>query len=651
VCGIAGVAERGVATPGAALPAPLRHSLRHRGPDDVGFLAWDEARGPRSGREPEALGAGRVWLAHRRLSILDLSDAGWQPMSTPDGRHHLVFNGEIYNFVELRRELEAAGRAFRSRSDSEVLLAALAHWGEAALPRLVGMFAFAWLDTARSRLLLARDFFGIKPLYWTPLPRTGGADAPRVAFASELPPLLALRGRAAAHPRRLYDYLRFGITDQGGETSFADVFQLPPAHLLEIDLGAPQAPLAPRAFWRLEPRERCDLSFEEAARTLRDLFLESIALHLRSDVPVGAALSGGIDSSAIVMAMRALQGDALDLHTFSYVAAGSAVSEEKWAALVASEAKATAHTVRATPEDLARDVDRLIEVQGEPFGSTSIYAQHRVFGLAAEAGIRVMLDGQGADELLAGYQSYFGARFASLVRAGRLGEALRFLRAASARPGANARGIVQRAAGLLLPAPLAAAARRLVGQELLPAWLDADWFARRGVEPRAPWRPSGASVLRGQLLDAIRENSLPMLLRYEDRNSMAFSIESRVPFLTPRLAEFVTSLPEPHLLAADGTSKAVFRRAMRGLVPDAVLDRRDKIGFATPEESWLVALRPWIQEVLASEAASRVAPLRIDALRRAADALLSGRVAFDFRLWRWLNVIRWAERFDVSFEG
>jgi len=237
------------------------------------------------------------------------------------------------------------------------------------------------------------------------------------------------------------------------------------------------------------------------------------------------------------------------------------------------------------------------------------------------------------------------------VRAGRWREAVRFLRAAASRPGASTSGVVQRAAGLLLPRFLAGPARRLVGQELVPDWLNSSWFERHGVEPRAPWSPAGADILRGQLVDALLANSLPMLLRYEDRNSMAFSIESRVPFLTPRLAEFVLSLPESYLLAEDGTSKAVFRRAMRGIVPDAILDRRDKIGFATPEQTWLSALRPWIEQLIASDTAVRVSALHLPALRRSADALLAGRSRFDARLWRWLNVIRWAERFGVEFES
>jgi asparagine synthase (glutamine-hydrolysing) len=294
------------------------------------------------------------------------------------------------------------------------------------------------------------------------------------------------------------------------------------------------------------------------------------------------------------------------------------------------------------------DLDDLIYAQDEPFGSTSIYAQYRVFRLARARGVKVMLDGQGADEMLAGYRPFLAARLASLVRQGHGVEALDFLRRARHLTGTGgARRLLLQAGSLLLPAPCTALAHRLLGSGLMPGWLDAAWFRARGVVVPAE-RAQADDVLREQLERTIATTSLPMLLRYEDRNSMAASLESRVPFLTPELVDFVLRLPEEYLLGRDGTSKSVFRRAMRGLVPDAILDRRDKIGFATPEARWLTALRPWVDATLTGPRARSARFLRLPGVHAEWQALLAGQKKFDFRVWRWVNLVRWADRFDVD---
>jgi asparagine synthase (glutamine-hydrolysing) len=641
MCGIAGMLWAEPAAQRQSTAALLR-LLQHRGPDDHGWLllSGDKVRRGRGdpGDEP-----AQVVLVHRRLSILDLSAAGWQPMSSADGRLHLVFNGEIYNYLELRRELEQLGHIFHSRSDTEVLLQALAAWGRGALTRLVGMFAFALVDTRRRTLLLARDFFGIKPLYYA-WPAGG------FAFASEIKALLDLPGiKRQANPHRLYEYLRFGLTDHGGHTLFAPIRQLPAAHYLEVPLDRAAQP-EPIRYWQVDPAERLDLSLEEAGRRLRELFLDSVRLHLRSDLPVGAALSGGIDSSAIVAAMRYLE-PRLDLHAFSYVADDAAVSEERWIDTAGQAARAVVHKVQPRPEELVEDLDRLVHQQDEPFGSTSIYAQDRVFRLARQAGITVMLDGQGADEMLAGYRPYLAARLASLLRQGRLRRAHSFWKRAARLPGSGGRKhLLLHAASLAVPPGLKRWGLHLTGRTRMPIWLNSSWFADRGVKAlprRAPVR--AADMLRQALWQSVAETSLPMLLRYEDRNSMAYSIESRVPFLTPALVSFVLRLPEDHLIGRDGTSKNVFRLAMRGLVPDSVLDRRDKIGFATPEQRWLGTLGPWVERALKSDAARQVAALNIAAMTCEWQAVREGKKPFDSRLWRWVNLIRWAERFDVNF--
>jgi asparagine synthase (glutamine-hydrolysing) len=637
VCGLFGVVG---APPGLleeAFVGELLSMLHHRGPDDRGWLTLDR-EGVRTGSRPDDL-AGDVVLLHTRLAILDLSPAGHQPISTADGRFHLSFNGEIYNYLELRRELQSLGHQFTSGTDTEVLLEAWAEWGPAVLPRLVGMFAFSLVDAERRVVVLARDPFGIKPLYY-------GAFDTSLAFASEIPPLLELRGLSRrANPQRVYDYLRFGRIDHGAETMFAAVRQVEPGHYLEVPLDAPHRTLD-REYWALEPQVFDGLSLDSAADRLRELFLDSVRLHLRSDVPVGAAFSGGVDSSANVTAMRRLSAPDFELHTFSYVADDPVLSEQKWMQLVARETGVVAHLVEASPQELLHDLDRLIEIQAEPFGGTSIYAQYRVFRRAREAGIKVMLDGQGADELFAGYRHYLPDRLAGLLAKGRLMSAARLLTALSSLPEANPSGTLARTLGHSLPEAVQGSARRLTRYRLVPEWLDEEWLAQRDVRLTDPGRTTYGSLARYRI-DTVR-NGLRELLRYEDRNSMAASIESRVPFLTPALAEFAAGLPDDYLIAPDGTGKLVLRQGLRGLVPDPILDRRDKIGFATPEASWLRTLAPWIEEVFGSDAARTVGPLRVSEARRVWQEMSTGKRPIDAVAWRWLNLIRWKDRFAVE---
>ena len=646
MCGIAGIVVTTDLAESAGLLARMSQRIGHRGPDDVGYLQWAPGRDVVSGREPQPASACTVGLAHRRLAVLDLSEAARQPMSTGDGRFHLVFNGEIYNFVELRQQLEDAGAGFRSRGDTEVLLAAFARWGPDSLRRLVGMFALAVLDVQKRTLFLARDFFGIKPLYYTRW-RHG------FAFASEIKALLELPGVGRrANPARLYDYIRFGLTDHGDQTMIDGIRQLPPAGFLEIPLDAPGDPQVD-CYWNPDQVGRADLSLDEAAARLRELWFDNVRLHMRSDVPVGAALSGGIDSSAIVVAMRHLMGRKLELHTFHYAAGAGDIDEESYAELAARTAGATAHAVRAGAGDLIDSLDELIDSQDEPFGSTSIFAQRCVFAAAARRGIKVMLDGQGADEILGGYRYFTASRAATLLRRGSWLEAWRLLaRARELPPSGQAPPLPLHAAGLLLPKSLHAAAMKAIGQDLMPEWLDAEWFARHDVALRPPRQADGPEYLREQLWLATRQTSLPELLRYEDRNSMAFSIESRVPFLTPELVEFVLSLPEQYIVGPDGTSKRVFRAAMRGLVPDEILDRKDKIGFATPERAWLAELRHWVTDVLACDAAAEIPAINLAAMRRRWKSYLESNRAgeSDFRFWRWVNLIRWVEMRMITFD-
>ena len=637
MCGIAGfVRSEGVR---AEEMSRIAASLYHRGPDDVGFLQWDSHHGVSLARHPRRDQA-LVGLVHTRLAIIDLTDAGWQPMSSEDGQWHIVFNGEIYNYLELRAQLEDLGHRFRSTSDTEVLLAAWAQWHVACLERLVGMWAFAVLDSRSGEVTLVRDAFGIKPLYYC---GSGGGTA----FCSEIPPLLPLLAQRSVHPVRLRDYLVYGVTDHAEQTMVDGVLAVPPGGLVRIDAAG--AVSAVTRWWKFPEADPVAISFDEAAEELRRLLMRSVKLHLRSDVPVGSALSGGIDSSSIVAAVRAAGGDGVDLRAFGFVPDDARLSEEGWMRLAADASNARLTTVTPTSKEMGGDLDKLILQQGEPFMSTSIYAQSRVFRLAREAGVKVMLDGQGADELFAGYPMHIAARITSLLREGHPLRAARLAGQGGALPGSADMGsfALSGVAGTLPGAVVS----RMSGRRknvTAPPWMDPRWLLRYDLALSASAPTHRPTSLR----DALKQDSvctlLPALLRYEDRNSMTWSLESRVPFLERDLVAFAARLPEEHLIGPGARTKAVLRAAMHGVVPDALLDRRDKIGFETPEVVWLRTLRPWVEAVLSSDAAHAVSALRLPAVRVEAAAVLEGGQPYNSRVWRWLNVIRWTELFELD---
>ncbi|WBY00728.1 asparagine synthase (glutamine-hydrolyzing) [Ramlibacter tataouinensis] len=596
-------------------------------------------RGPNDrGTETIATPAGDLVFGHTRLSVIDLSAGGHQPMHGADGRLSLIFNGEIYNYRELRRELQLAGAQFRTESDTEVLLQAWSRWGEACLPRLVGMFAFALFDRAEGVLTCVRDPFGIKPFFYN-------WDAQGFAFASELPAVKALLGgKVSLDLQRAYDYLVHGDYDTSERSFLQGVRHLMPGHLLRVRLGQPAS--APVSWWqpRVSPVQK--LSFEQAAEAFREKLLHSVRLHLRSDVALGAALSGGLDSSSIVCAMRHVE-PGLPIHTFSYVARGSAVSEEAWVDRINAHVGAVGHKVELAPEELANDLEDMIVAQGEPFGSTSIYAQYRVFKLAREHGVTVTLDGQGADELLAGYNGYPGKRARSLLDEHRYGDAWRFLQGWAQWPDRVLREGAKAAVAEWVDGPVYDVLRKLNGNRTQPDWLDAEALRQQGVHfrfprQRSPYDQPGRRLV-SELAHSITRRGLSSLLRHGDRNSMRFSVESRVPFLTTELADFLLTLPEEYLISPEGETKRILRAAMRGIVPDEVLDRRDKIGFSTPEQAWLQQIAPQVRQWLGDDVG--LGFLRRDRILAEFDAVIAGRAPFSWQVWRWINFTRWYARF------
>lgn len=582
MCGILGLV-RGSAQPDSGWIRQGLKILAHRGPDGTG--AWT-----RPGDT-----APRVAFGHLRLAILDLSPAAAQPMTSTDGRKVLTYNGEIYNYLEVRAELEGRGRRFRTRSDTEVLLQAYEEWGADGLARLNGMFAFALWDEERQELFAARDRFGEKPFHylWDP-------QRQLFAFASEIKALLALpEAPRELDERALYRYVAFQELAGAEPTLWKGIRRLPHAHFLRLRWQTERLELEVRRYWDLDLERQDDPGFDAAAERFAELFADSVRLRLRSDVPVGSSLSGGLDSSAVVCQIHAL-GAAGGQQTFTARMEDPALDEGHHVAAVLAATGLTGHEVWPRSEILEQQFVRLCHHLEEPFLSTSQLAQHLVMGLAAEHGVIVLLDGQGADEILAGYRPYFLTRYADLAERRRLLALWRERRGFRSR---HSRAFPLSAKALLARLLPRRPAAGLPFWGALAGWWHPDWRAGFADERPRGLPPSRRDGLTRRLYADTMQGELQELLRYGDRNSMAWSREVRQPFLDHRLAEMLFALPPEHKLR-DGESKVLLRRAVRGLVPASILARQDKLGYQAPLLQWLRGpLADWTAERLEDAAA------------------------------------------------
>jgi asparagine synthase (glutamine-hydrolysing) len=655
--------------------ARMNDLLRHRGPDDEGFLlvtpsasepvplvapvacagpdtppsavSADLPYAPSSGIEQWADAEATLALGHRRLSIVDLAPTGHQPMCSGDRRYWIVFNGEIYNHVELRVELEALGCRFRSRSDTEVILAAYATWGEKCLSRFNGMWAFAIYDTTRHELFLARDRFGIKPLYYWAAP-----DG-TFCFGSEIKLFTAHPGWSATlNPQRAYDFMVWGLIDHTDETLFRRVYQVRPGHCMTLQVPRffieADGRVPASKWYELRP-ERFAGTFDDAAHAFRERFTDAVRLHLRADVAVGSCLSGGLDSSSIVCVANRLlneQGASAMQKSFSACADEKRFDERQWIDEVVRATGVDAQYVYPTLEDLFEEAPSITWHQDEPFSSSSIYAQWSVFRLASKGGVKVMLDGQGADELLAGYHSYFGPRFAGLLRSRQWLQLWSEIRDTKRIHGYSELHALMWVANVLLPEgarqPLRAWSKRTTSK---PAWLNLD---RLGAAPIDPVVQAGKGVRSVDEMSRaqLTATSLQMLLHWEDRNSMAHSIESRVPFLDYRLVEFVLGLPDDFKLA-QGMTKRVLRAGMSGILPDRIRDRVSKLGFATPEEVWLRERASDRFRQKMKHAVGICEGILGDGCVDMLEDMIAGRRPFSFLAWRLICFGEWIETFGV----
>jgi len=606
MCGFAGLVALDGGRADAAIVERMSGSIRHRGPDDDGLFVEDG-----------------VALAFRRLSILDLSPSGHQPMESADGRAVVVFNGEIFNYVELRRELEDRGHAFRSSGDTEVLLAAWQEWGRECLPRLNGMWAFLVYDRARRRIFGSRDRFGIKPLYFS---RRGD----RLLFASEVKAIRA-SGLFDGGPNWevAADYLvreNLNAGDEGAATFFEGIEQVRPATGFEIDVESGR--WTDWRFWSLSDfaEEECD----DAPERFAELFEDSVRIRLRSDVPVGVCLSGGLDSTSIVCAMarqRAAAGMTEPVEAFSYNA--SAFDETRFVDDTIAQTGAALNRIHL-PE--AIEWCRLPDIlwfYDQPVYSTTPLVGYELMGLARSKGVTVVLNGQGADETIAGYVDYFRQQWHTLLARLRLLEAWREVRAFASGHDAEAGALFREALRRCWRTQL----RRLRPYRSLAhkrqrraargnPWFDGALVA--ALPDRVP--PFEDFDLRSGLERSVERAPLPLYLRVEDRNSMAHSVESRLPFLDYRLVAFLFGLPG-HWKVRGSLNKFVLREAMRGRIPESVRARVDKMGFPTMARDWFAG--PWyepMQDLLASRETRERGIFKVEALRAGLERHRKGEI-------------------------
>lgn len=669
MCGITGLLTSTSIAP--AHLVSMNDAVRHRGPDDEGYVLFsgDGFRCLAGADTPmESMVATIPWvpcgriegvspvtthlaLAHRRLSIVDLSPLGHQPMCDPTGRYWITYNGEIYNHLELRKQLEVLGHRFLSHSDTEVILAAYSEWGEKCLHHFNGMWAFALYDRERDVLFMARDRFGVKPLYYWVTPDK------QLAFASEIKQFVDLPGwRAQINGQRAYDFLAWGSIDHTDETLFSKVYQLRPGHSASIKVRDwPNGQLADgrlptTAWYQLTARDFAG-SFEEAAAEFRRLLTDSVALRLRAEVPVGSCLSGGLDSSSIVCLMNEIlrQQDAQSLQkTFSACSDVARFDERTWIDDVVRKTGVEAHFVYPSLDRLFEESAQITWHQDEPFGSTSIFAQWHVFQLAAENGVKVMLDGQGADEHLAGYHNFFSPRLTTLFRSLRWLSLLREVSAMQRLHGYSPMTAAKYLANGLLPNSVRDLIRRSQGMtHSAPEWLDTEVLSCRPVNPFSLFDEMKTASVQGCSRIQLTSATLQMLLHWEDRNSMAHSIESRVPFLDYRLVEFVLGLPDEYKIA-NGVTKKVLRAGMSGALPDSVRNRMDKIGFVTAEEVWIRERAPEEFRNRLDAAINVAGGVLRPSARKVLEQMISGSRPFDFLVWRMINFGEWIQKFDVK---
>lgn len=585
----------------------MMQKMRHRGPDDDGIFIDKN-----------------IGLGHVRLSIIDLTLAGHQPMFSDDGRYVLVFNGEVYNYIEIRSELSSKYN-FKTNTDTEVLLKAYQEWGESCLDKFNGMWAFVIYDKETKAIFIARDRFGIKPLYYY-------LDKDKFIFASEIPPILSiLENKPEPDKQSIFDYLVFNRTDQDENTFFEGIKKLKHGHTIRIQ----NSKLRIKRWYNLRKRVKEADEFKSLDE-FREALSSSIDLRLRSDVPVGVCLSGGLDSSSIV-SLLLKDFKKSDLNTFSAVYGEGIRGDESEFINEYKDILQNMHYTNPTAESLYNDMHQFVFAHAEPIPSTSPYAQFKVMELAKD-NVVVTLDGQGADEELAGYHYFFGYFFKDLLRH------FRFLKLSSEifHYLVNHKSIygVQTFIYFLLPEKPRTMAR--VSEK---GYLQEDFVKQHSVNNSIAGNLYGSCSLHEALLDHF-EYKLEHLLKWEDRNSMWFSLESRVPFLDHHLVEKVFSTSS-HQIINKGMTKYILREAMKGIIPENIRTRQDKVGFETPEDEWFRTekFKIFIYDLINSKKFANRGYLNVKKVSNLYKKHLDNKNNISKEIWKWINLELWFREF------
>ncbi|MFA5221206.1 MAG: asparagine synthase (glutamine-hydrolyzing) [Methanoregula sp.] len=601
MCGIAGQFSKSGNPVNEPLLRKMSKRLVHRGPDGEGFFSDDH-----------------VGLIHRRLAIIDLSDDAAQPMTNEDKNLWLVFNGEIYNYLELIDELKKYGHTFSSHSDTEVILHAYEQWGVDCLKKFNGMWAFALWDKKNQMLFCARDRLGIKPLYYAVF---DGA----FFFASEIKALNEHEhiGKKPNNPKVL-EFLAWGAADHSQETMFEGVFQVNPAHYI---LVTEKKEIIQKKYWDLSVNPAFFTKKQDdagSAQRFMAILRDAVNVHLRSDVPIGTCLSGGLDSSTLTVLINEQNArhskDPVTgrQNTFSACFVDERFDESAFIDIIVKKTGVSSYKTMPDGRAVLDDVQNLLYMNDEPFAALTLYSQYCVMREASRQ-VKVVLDGQGADEILAGYIAYQYCHIMGLTKKWHLFTVLEELAGTVTHHRDFLKYFIQQV--------FARKSRRsLLKGEVLP-------FYR----------------YRGSLDQALHEDliskNLPYLLHWEDRTSMAFSLEARVPYLDYRLVEFVASLPQDQKIR-NGITKFVLRKAINGLVPEKIRCRMDKKGFSTPEEVWMKnELREEMVTLFHSESFQTRPYWDAGAVMQDYQKFLDGKIAYSSELWRFACVELWLRMF------